>query len=164
VTVAHSAQSATSAAQRVLIAFVLPCMSILTGKDYYKILGVSRNFTESELSKVRQLHPTTTVCTSRLCPGIFSSILDRCVCARASHSTLMQAKRKKALMWHPDRWASKGKAEQEKATAMMKDVNEAFSVLSDPKKRRRYDNGEDDLDGPDYGTWHCQRMWRLLMH
>jgi len=64
-------------------------------KDYYQILGVSRNATEEEI-KV--------------------------------------AFRKLALKYHPDRNPHNKSAEEK-----FKDINEAYSVLSDPDKRKNYD-------------------------
>jgi curved DNA-binding protein CbpA len=67
-------------------------------KNYYQILGLSKNATEKEIKK---------------------------------------AYRKLALKWHPD----KNRGENEKlAEEKFKDISEAYQVLSDPKKRKDYDN------------------------
>ena len=65
-------------------------------KDYYQILDVPRNATESQIKK---------------------------------------AYRKQAMQYHPDRNPGK----QEWANNKFKEINEAFSVLGDPEKRRQYD-------------------------
>ncbi len=64
-------------------------------KDYYDILGISRNATEEEIKKrFREL----------------------------------------AIKYHPDRNPDNKEAEEK-----FKEINEAYSVLSDPKKRAQYD-------------------------
>ncbi len=72
-------------------------------KDYYKILDVKKDATESEIKK---------------------------------------AYRKQALRWHPDK-NSETEEQKEKADVMFKDIGEAYSVLSDPKKKQMYDDGHD---------------------
>ena len=67
-------------------------------KDYYEILGVSKDATEKDIKK---------------------------------------AYRKLAFKWHPDKNPDNKKEAEEK----FKEVNEAYSVLSDPDKRRQYDHG-----------------------
>jgi len=75
------------------------------GKDYYKVLGVSKSANDDELKK---------------------------------------AFRKLARKWHPD----KNPDNREKAEATFKDIGEAYDVLSDPKKRKIYDQfGEEGLKG-----------------
>mmetsp|Transcript_34480 Transcript_34480/g.103125 ORF Transcript_34480/g.103125 Transcript_34480/m.103125 type:complete len:547 (-) Transcript_34480:525-2165(-) len=80
-------------------------------KDFYKLLGVSRDATESEIKK---------------------------------------GYRKLALKWHPDRHSNSTEEEKKKAEQVFRDVNLAYEVLSDPQKKRRYDEGvdEQDLDNP----------------
>ncbi len=73
-------------------------------KDYYNVLGVSRNATEDEIKK---------------------------------------AYRKLAMKYHPDRNPGDKEAEDK-----FKDINEANEVLSDPKKRARYDQL-----GDSYSQW-----------
>lgn len=65
-------------------------------KDYYQVLGISRNATEQQIKK---------------------------------------AYRKLAMKYHPDRNPGNEKWANEK----FKEVNEAFSVLGDPEKRKQYD-------------------------
>jgi len=77
-------------------------------KDYYEILGLSRNCTGHEIQKQYK---------------------------------------KMAMLNHPDRHASKSEDEQKEAAKKMQDINEANDVLSDPKKKQRYDSGADDLEG-----------------
>lgn len=67
----------------------------MTKKDYYEILGVPRNATETEIKR---------------------------------------AYRKLALQYHPDR-TNGDKTSEEK----FKEINEAYSVLSNPDKRAQYD-------------------------
>jgi len=60
----------------------------------------------------------------------------------ASDEDIKKAFRKLALEYHPDRNKSDGAAEQ------FKEVNEAYQVLTDPKKRVEYDRfGHAGLDG-----------------
>ena len=73
-------------------------------KDYYKILGVGRNSSESEIRK---------------------------------------AYRKLALQFHPDKNPGNKQAEER-----FKEINEAYQVLSDAKKRAHYDRV-----GDSYSRW-----------
>jgi len=59
----------------------------------------------------------------------------------SSEGEIKKAYRKAALKWHPDRHSSKPEEEQKKAEASFKDVGEAYAVLSDPKKKEKYDHG-----------------------
>jgi DnaJ family protein C protein 7 len=70
-------------------------------KDYYKILGVDRNFSEPELNK---------------------------------------AYRKRCFESHPDR---KPEAERPEAEKLFKEVQEAYEILKDARKRQAYDAGAD---------------------
>jgi DnaJ family protein C protein 7 len=66
----------------------------------------------------------------------------------ANDDQIKKAYRKLALQWHPDKHGHSPEAAL-KAEAMFKEVGEAFSVLSDAKKRQRYDMGADldELEG-----------------
>ncbi len=81
-------------------------------KDYYSILGVSRDATEDELKK---------------------------------------AYRQLAIKFHPDRNQGDKEAEEK-----FKEINEAYSILSDPTKRAQYDQfgsvDENDLGGFGYSS------------
>jgi len=66
-------------------------------KDYYQILGISKNATADQIKK---------------------------------------AYRKQAMKCHPDR----NPGNEKWANEQFKEVNEAFSVLGDPEKRRQYDH------------------------
>lgn len=54
----------------------------------------------------------------------------------ADPDAIKKAYRKLALKWHPDRHAD---GEREEAEQQFKRVSEAYEVLSDPDKRKRYD-------------------------
>lgn len=76
------------------------------GKDFYKILGVSKSASADEIKK---------------------------------------AYRKLALKWHPDRVPADKKDE---AQAKFQEIGAAFDTLSDPEKKRIYDQvGEEGLNG-----------------
>mmetsp|Transcript_9338 Transcript_9338/g.34580 ORF Transcript_9338/g.34580 Transcript_9338/m.34580 type:complete len:498 (+) Transcript_9338:233-1726(+) len=62
----------------------------------------------------------------------------------ATKKEIKKAYRKKAIENHPDR--VQGEDDRKKAGKKMRDITEAYEVLSDPDKKRRFDNGE-DLDG-----------------
>ncbi|KAJ9442054.1 DnaJ-like protein subfamily C member 7-like protein [Diplonema papillatum] len=71
-------------------------------KNFYKILGVSRDADDREIKK---------------------------------------AYRAAAMEWHPDKWHTASDEEKETAEAKFKEIGEAFAILSDPQKRRKYDMG-----------------------
>ena len=46
------------------------------------------------------------------------------------------------MKYHPDRNRNKSDAEQEDASKKFKDIAEAYSVLSDKEKKKKYDCGQ----------------------
>ena len=72
----------------------------------------------------------------------------------ASPDDIKGAYRKAALKWHPDRWVSGTDAEKKNAEEKFKEASEAYSVLSDPQKKAKYDQfgfaGVDPSAGPDF--------------
>ena len=59
-----------------------------------------------------------------------------------SEDAIKKAYKKKAMKWHPDR----NRDNKEEAEKNFKDISEAYQVLSDPEKRKLYDQyGEDIL-------------------
>lgn len=71
----------------------------------------------------------------------------------ATEDEIKSAYRKAALKWHPDRWVSGTDVEKKTAEANFKEASEAYSVLSDPDKKARYDqmgfagvNGDPGMD------------------
>jgi len=63
---------------------------------------------------------------------------------KADPEKIRRAYRKLALKWHPDRNVGK---ESDKAEKKFKEINQAYEVLSDPEKRRKYDAGGFDMSG-----------------
>ena len=72
----------------------------------------------------------------------------------ASADDIKGAYRKAALKWHPDRWVSGTDAEKKTAEEKFKEASEAYSVLSDPDKKARYDQfGFSGVDGAGAQDW-----------
>ena len=65
----------------------------------------------------------------------------------ASDDEIKKSYRKLALKYHPDKNQGLSTEEKEAAEKMFKDIGEAYSVLSDSQKRRRYDSGQDLEEG-----------------
>lgn len=61
----------------------------------------------------------------------------------ATEDEIKKAYRKRALIHHPDRHANASDEEKKDQEKKFKEVGEAYTVLSDPAKRSRYDNGQD---------------------
>ena len=74
----------------------------------------------------------------------------------ATEEEVKKAYKRKALQWHPDKHSSGTEEQKLNAEKMFKDINEAYSVLSDPQKKTRYDQGADieELDNPGAGGFH----------
>ena len=72
----------------------------------------------------------------------------------ASADDIKGAYRKAALKWHPDRWVSGKDAEKKTAEEKFKEASEAYSVLSDPDKRAKYDQfGFAGVEGAGAQDW-----------
>jgi DnaJ family protein C protein 7 len=61
----------------------------------------------------------------------------------ATDDQIKKAYRKLALRWHPDK-NSASEEQRLAAEAKFKDINEAYSILSDPEKKKKFDLGGDD--------------------
>jgi len=64
----------------------------------------------------------------------------------ASSDDIKKAYKKRALIHHPDRHANASEAEKKAEEKKFKEVGEAYTILSDPKKRSCYDDGQ-SFDG-----------------
>lgn len=73
----------------------------------------------------------------------------------ATEDEIKKAYRKRALVHHPDRHANATDAEKKEQEKKFKELGEAYGVLSDAKKKARYDSGQDmeDYDGGMHGKW-----------
>ena len=70
----------------------------------------------------------------------------------ASVDEIKSAYRKLALKWHPDKWVNGTDAEKKTAEEKFKEASEAYSVLSDPDKKARYDQfGHAGVEGQTEG-------------
>lgn len=65
----------------------------------------------------------------------------------ATPKRIKEAYRKLALTYHPDRNRAPS------ASAMMKEINEAYAVLSDPQKRSQYDTFQQQYGSSAYGQF-----------
>ena len=71
----------------------------------------------------------------------------------ASPDQIKSAFRKLVLKWHPDKWVNASEEEKKTAADKFKEASEAYSVLSDPDKKARYDRfGEAGLGGDAGGS------------
>ncbi|XP_076350616.1 dnaJ homolog subfamily C member 7-like isoform X3 [Tachypleus tridentatus] len=61
----------------------------------------------------------------------------------AVYDDIKQAYYKQALLYHPDRHPDAKEDEQQEKEKKFKDISEAYSILSDPRKRSLYDKGLD---------------------
>lgn len=57
----------------------------------------------------------------------------------ASDDDIKKAYKKLVVKWHPDRWVNGTEEEKKTAEDKIKEINEAYSVLSDPEKKKNYD-------------------------
>lgn len=68
----------------------------------------------------------------------------------ADESKIRKAYKLLALKWHPDK-NTENESKRSMAEKKFKEINEAYEVLSDPKKKKMFDNGMDPND-PESGA------------
>ena len=72
----------------------------------------------------------------------------------AGTDEIKNAYRKAALKWHPDRWVNGSDEEKKTAEEKFQEASEAYSVLSDPDKKAKYDKfGFAGVDGAASQNW-----------
>ncbi|XP_066587513.1 dnaJ homolog subfamily C member 7 [Prorops nasuta] len=71
----------------------------------------------------------------------------------ASTDDIKKAYRKRAMVHHPDRHANASEPERKEQEKKFKEVGEAYGILSDPKKRSRYDNESDGWIDDGYNSF-----------
>ncbi|KAK7080726.1 DnaJ subfamily C member 7 [Halocaridina rubra] len=71
----------------------------------------------------------------------------------ASDDEIKKSYRKMALVHHPDRHANASDQDKREHEIKFKEIGEAYSVLTDTKKRAMYDRGQ-DINDPDGGFGH----------
>merc|ERR1711902_468273 len=69
----------------------------------------------------------------------------------ANDDEIKKAYQKRAMVHHPDRHSSASEDEKKDHETKFKEVGEAYAILSDEKKRRMYDSGQDLEDGGGHG-------------
>merc|ERR1719394_370551 len=72
----------------------------------------------------------------------------------ANEEEIKKAYRKRAMVHHPDRHAGATEVEKKDHEQKFKEVGEAYAILSEEKKRRMYDSGQDMEDGGGGGGFH----------
>merc|ERR1712098_276337 len=72
----------------------------------------------------------------------------------ANEEEVKKAYRKRAMVHHPDRHSGATEEEKQAHEHKCKEVGEAYAILSDEKKRRMYDSGQDLEDGGCGGGFH----------
>eukprot|EP00914_Ancora_sagittata_P033410 GHVO01067355.1.p1 GENE.GHVO01067355.1~~GHVO01067355.1.p1 ORF type:complete len:341 (+),score=55.30 GHVO01067355.1:296-1318(+) len=74
----------------------------------------------------------------------------------ATDDEIKKAYRKRALLHHPDRHAGATDEAKKNEEKKFKEIGEAYSILSDSKKKARYDNGHDleDVGGHEGHGFH----------
>ncbi|KAM3922547.1 dnaJ homolog subfamily C member 7 [Leptodactylus fuscus] len=81
----------------------------------------------------------------------------------ASEDEIKKAYRKRALMHHPDRHSGATTEVQKEEEKKFKEVGEAFTILSDPKKKARYDSGQDlEEDGMNMGDFDANNIFKAF--
>lgn len=75
----------------------------------------------------------------------------------ASDEDIKKAYRKLSLQYHPDKQVGKPEEEKKEAEDKFKEISNAYSVLSDPDKKRKYDMGG-SFDFADFGNFHFGGM------
>ncbi|KAI1230304.1 hypothetical protein IHE44_0010270 [Lamprotornis superbus] len=81
----------------------------------------------------------------------------------ASEDEIKKAYRKRALMHHPDRHSGASAEVQKEEEKKFKEVGEAFTILSDPKKKARYDSGQDlEEDGLNMGEFDPNNIFKAF--
>ncbi|XP_065433953.1 dnaJ homolog subfamily C member 7 isoform X2 [Chrysemys picta bellii] len=81
----------------------------------------------------------------------------------ASEDEIKKAYRKRALMHHPDRHSGASAEIQKEEEKKFKEVGEAFTILSDPKKKARYDSGQDlDEDGMNMADFDANNIFKAF--
>lgn len=81
----------------------------------------------------------------------------------ASEDEIKKAYRKRALMHHPDRHSGATTEVQKEEEKKFKEVGEAFTILSDPKKKARYDSGQDlDEDGMNMSDFDANNIFKAF--
>jgi tetratricopeptide (TPR) repeat protein len=68
----------------------------------------------------------------------------------ANENDIRKAYKKLALKWHPDR-NNESDEQRKMAEKTFRDINDAYTVLSDTKKKQMYDSGVDPLNPEEGG-------------